>query len=193
MKKIKLTEDMLTRIVKRVIEEENIKADSELLGDLIKKLQANPNDEETKNSLKNAVAQKKHYERTQLESLVQRYPNDYGYRFELGVNLFENADYDNCLSHFQLAQRNAKVRLDAILYLGRAYSRKNFYDLAIEQFTLLKNEIQIMDERKIAIRDRGRTLRKLINSRYEQRRTVGLVVVKIEGQVSSEGIGGHPP
>ena len=109
---------------------------------------ANPDEEETKNSWKNAVAQKKHYETTQLESLVQRYPNDYGYRFELGVNLFENADYDNCLSHFQLAQRNAKVRLDAILYLGRAYSRKNFYDLAIEQFTLLKNEIQIMDERK---------------------------------------------
>ena len=109
---------------------------------------ANPNDEETKNSWKNAVSQKKNYETTQLESLVQRYPNDYGYRFELGVNLFENADYDNCLSHFQLAQRNAKVRLDAILYLGRAYSQKNFYDLAIEQFTLLKNEIQIMDERK---------------------------------------------
>jgi|TARA_R100001163_G_scaffold50886_1_gene38297 hypothetical protein len=51
MKKIKLTEDMLTRIVKRVIEEENIKADSELLGDLIKKLQANPNDEELKKEL----------------------------------------------------------------------------------------------------------------------------------------------
>ena len=30
----------------------------------------------------------------------------------------------------------------------RAYSRKNFYDLAIEQFNLLKSEIQIMDERK---------------------------------------------
>jgi tetratricopeptide (TPR) repeat protein len=38
--------------------------------------------------------------------------------------------------------------LDSILYLGRAYSRKNFHDLAIEQFSLLKNEIQVMDERK---------------------------------------------
>jgi hypothetical protein len=28
------------------------------------------------------------------------------------------------------------------------YSRKNFHDLAIEQFSLLKNEIQVMDERK---------------------------------------------
>jgi Flp pilus assembly protein TadD len=109
---------------------------------------ANPNDQETKKSWQQAISQKKSYERNQLESLVQRYPNDYGYRFDLGVNLFENEDYENCLSHFQLAQRNAKVRLDAILYLGRAYSRKNFYDLAIEQFSTLKNEIQVMDDRK---------------------------------------------
>jgi Flp pilus assembly protein TadD len=67
--------------------------------------------QETKNAWENALSQKKVYERSQLESLVQRYPNDYGYRYELGLNLFENEDYDNCLSHFQLAQRNAKVRL----------------------------------------------------------------------------------
>lgn len=107
-----------------------------------------PTNQETKKSWENAISQKKLFEKSQLESLVQRYPNDYGYRYELGVNLFENEDYDNCLSHFQLAQRNAKVRLDSILYLGRAYSRKNFHDLAIEQFSLLKNEIQVMDERK---------------------------------------------
>jgi cytochrome c-type biogenesis protein CcmH/NrfG len=109
---------------------------------------ANPNNLETKESWNKAISQKKLYEKSQLESLVQRYPNDYGYRYELGINLFENEDYDNCLSNFQLAQRNAKVRLDSILYLGRAYSRKNFHDLAIEQFSLLKNEIQVMDERK---------------------------------------------
>ena len=109
---------------------------------------ADPSNQEVKNSWEQAMAQKKLFEKSQLESLVQRYPNDYGYRYELGVNLFENEDYENCLSHFQLAQRNAKVRLDAILYLGRAYSRKNFYDLAIEQFSILKNEIQVMDDRK---------------------------------------------
>mgnify|MGYP003629226391 CR=1 FL=1 len=51
MKKIKLTEDTLRRIVERVIEEENIKTDSELLADLIQKLQSNPNDEELKKEL----------------------------------------------------------------------------------------------------------------------------------------------
>ena len=107
-----------------------------------------PANEETKKSWEDSISQKNLYEKNQLKSLVQRYPNDYSYRYELGINLFENEEYDECLSHLQLAQRNAKVRLDAILYLGRAYSRKNFFDLAIEQFNLLKNEIQIMDERK---------------------------------------------
>ena len=113
-----------------------------------KQYHQNPNDEATKSSWEEALNNRKVYQKTQLESLVQRYPNDFGYRFELGVLLFEEEDFESCLAHFQLAQKNAKVRLDAILYLGRAYSRKNFYDLAIEQFNLLKSEIQIMDERK---------------------------------------------
>ena len=113
-----------------------------------KQFQQNPNDQSVQSSLEEAINNRKIYQKTQLESLVQRYPNDFGYRYELGVLLFEEEDYENCLAHFQLAQKNAKVRLDAILYLGRAYSRKSFYDLAIEQFNLLKSEIQIMDERK---------------------------------------------
>ena len=113
-----------------------------------KAFQESPNDEAVRKSLEESVLNKKQYQKNQLESLVQRYPNDYGYRYELGLILFEEEDYDGSLPHFQLAQRNAKVRLDAILHLGRAYSRKNFNDLAIEQFNLLKNEIQVMDERK---------------------------------------------
>ena len=113
-----------------------------------KQYHQNPNDKDTKSSWEDAINNRKTYQKSQLESLVQRYPNDFGYRFELGVLLYEEEDYENCLAHFQLAQKNAKVRLDAILYLGRAYSRKNFHDLAIEQFNLLKSEIQIMDDRK---------------------------------------------
>ncbi|MEC8243345.1 MAG: hypothetical protein VX038_00715 [Verrucomicrobiota bacterium] len=113
-----------------------------------KQYHQNPNDNDTKSSWEDAINNRKTYQKSQLESLVQRYPNDFGYRFELGVLLYEEEDFENCLAHFQLAQKNAKVRLDAILYLGRAYSRKNFYDLAIEQFNLLKSEIQIMDDRK---------------------------------------------
>ncbi len=108
----------------------------------------NPDDPNAQASLEEARNHKQVYQKTQLESLVQRYPNDYANRFELGLLLFEEGRFDDALPHFQLAQRNAKVRLDAILYLGRSYSRKGFHDLAVEQFSSLKNEIQIMDDRK---------------------------------------------
>jgi tetratricopeptide (TPR) repeat protein len=107
-----------------------------------------PDNAQTQKGLTDAILAKKKFQRSQLESLVKRYPNEYGYRYELGCILFEEAEYDTCLPHFQLAQRNAKVRLDAILFLGRAYLNKKFFDLALEQFKLLKTDIQIMDERK---------------------------------------------
>lgn len=108
----------------------------------------NPGNQEWLQSLVEAKNNKKQYQLGQLESLVQRYPNDYSYRYELGLILFEDQKFDQCLQHFQLAQRNAKIRLDAILFLGRAYSRKGFHDMAIEQFDIVKNEIQVMDDKK---------------------------------------------
>ena len=109
---------------------------------------SDPQNESLKEGFEKAVSAKQAYRKTQLDSLVKRYPNDYGYRYELGVILFEDSQFDACLPHFQLAQRNAKVRLDAILFLGKAYRLKGFYDLAVEQLNSLKSEIQIMDERK---------------------------------------------
>jgi len=113
-----------------------------------KALATDPENTASQKGYSDAVQAKKNFQLNQLQSLVQRYPNEYGYRYELGCILFEEGEFDACLPHFQLAQRNAKVRLDAILFLGRAYLNKNFFDLAIEQFKLLKNEIQIMDDRK---------------------------------------------
>lgn len=113
-----------------------------------KALATDPKNAASQKGYSDAVQAKKNFQLNQLQSLVQRYPNEYGYRYELGCILFEEGEFDACLPHFQLAQRNAKVRLDAILFLGRAYLNKNFFDLAIEQFKLLKNEIQIMDDRK---------------------------------------------
>jgi len=79
-----------------------------------KQFQQNPNDQSVQSSLEEAINNRKIYQKTQLESLVQRYPNDFGYRYELGVLLFEEEDYENCLAHFQLAQKNA--RSDLMLY-----------------------------------------------------------------------------
>ena len=111
-------------------------------------LAAEPENADNQSGLDQTIAAKAEYHRAQIESLVERYPNDYGYRYELGRLLFDISDYDGAISQFQLAQRNANVRLDSIMYLGRAYRSKNFFDMAIEQFSSLKKELQVMDDRK---------------------------------------------
>ena len=111
-------------------------------------LASNPDNSENKKGLEGAINARSQYHRGQIESLVERYPNDYGYRYEMGKILYADKDFDEAISNFQLAQRNANVRLDSILFLGRSYREKNFNDMAIEQFNLLKNEIAVMDDRK---------------------------------------------
>ncbi len=80
--------------------------------------------------------------------IVEKYPNDYVAKFELGVLEMEEGDYDSAIQEFQLAQRNPNVRTKALLFLGRAYLAKDFSDMAVEQLALAKKEIPLMNELK---------------------------------------------
>ncbi|MEO0793704.1 MAG: tetratricopeptide repeat protein [Verrucomicrobiota bacterium] len=83
--------------------------------------------------------------------IVEKYPNDYAARYELGVLLFEESNFDESISEFQKAQRNPKVRVKAILMLGRAMAEKGIYDMAISQFEEAKKEIPGMDDTKKSV------------------------------------------
>lgn len=79
---------------------------------------------------------------------VEKYPNDYAARFELGKLLHEVGQYDDAIQQFQQARRNPKVRTNAILYLGRALNASGKSDMAIEQLKSAKADIMIMNELK---------------------------------------------
>lgn len=111
-------------------------------------LAAEPKNPQFQEELQEAVDQRHAYRSEQLSSLVERYPNDYVYRYQYGEILFEENRYDDAIAQFQLAQRNPNVRLDAIMYLGRSYKQKKFHDLAIQQYVTVKNEIPVLDDRK---------------------------------------------
>ncbi len=79
---------------------------------------------------------------------VEKYPNDYNYRFELGCLHFEDGQMDAAVQQFQLSQRNPKVRTKSLLFMGRAFKGGNKFDLAIDQLLTLKKELVLMDELK---------------------------------------------
>ena len=84
----------------------------------------------------------------QAEDIVQRYPNEFSYRYELGELYHAEGETDKAIKELQLAQRSPKVRINALILLGKAYKVKGFADLAAEQLTLAKSEIPGVTEQK---------------------------------------------
>ncbi len=84
----------------------------------------------------------------QAKTLVDKYPNDYGYRFDYGTLLYDIGQYDLAIRELQQARRNPKVSHKAMLFLGRSYRAKKIYDLAIEVLGAARNEMPVMNDLK---------------------------------------------
>lgn len=111
-------------------------------------LEANPEDAAAQAELTRLRAEDHAFRREQAETLVQRYPNEFSYRFELGEIYFEDGETDSAIKELQLALRAPKVRVAALILLGKAYLSKGFHDLAAEQLQTAKSEIPGMTEQK---------------------------------------------
>ncbi|MEM7790188.1 MAG: tetratricopeptide repeat protein [Verrucomicrobiota bacterium] len=101
-----------------------------------------------KTELEQLRVEERSFRLSQAEDLVQRYPNEFSYRFELGELYFEDGEIDKTIKELQLALRSPKVRLGALILLGKAYQQKGFFDLASEQLLTAKSEIPGMSEQK---------------------------------------------
>jgi tetratricopeptide (TPR) repeat protein len=84
----------------------------------------------------------------QSKTLVEKYPNDYAFRFEYGKLLFGAGQLDQAIRELQLARRNPKVAHHAMLFLGRSYGSKGILDLAEEQLEQAKKEMALMNDLK---------------------------------------------
>lgn len=134
----------LERLVGTLKREKMQKAISEVES----KLEANPDDADAKAELDKLRVEERSFRLQQCEDLVQRYPNEYSYRYELGELYFEDGEVDKAIKELQMAQRSPKVRVGALILLGKAYLAKGFHDLAAEQLTTAKSEIPGMTDQK---------------------------------------------
>lgn len=113
-----------------------------------KRLEGTPQDAAAQAELEKLRAEVRAFRLEQCEGLVQRYPNEYSYRYELGELYFEDAETDKAIKELQMALRSPKVRVGALILLGKAYLAKGFHDLAAEQLTTAKSEIPGMTDQK---------------------------------------------
>ena len=118
------------------------------ISDVEERIEANPEDLTAKTELEKLRSEERAFRLKQSEDLVQRYPNEFSYRYELGELYFEEEEIDKAIRELQLAQRSPKVRVGALILLGKAYLAKGFHDLASEQLTTAKSEIPGMTDQK---------------------------------------------
>jgi tetratricopeptide (TPR) repeat protein len=127
--------------LKREVMAQSIQAKQQALAD-------DPHSEVLQAELEDLCAKERSFHLEQTQDLVQRYPNEFSYRYELGQLYFAAGEVDEAIKQLQLAQRSPKVRVDALILLGKTYMRKGFADLAIEQFNTVKSEITGMNDLK---------------------------------------------
>lgn len=107
-----------------------------------------PDNEEYKNYLAELRKSFEEYTLQAIQTLVEKYPNDYNYRYEFGIKLLESGNIDGAIRELQLAQRAPKNRHAAMLNLGRAFIAGGKFDLAADQLSVAKEEIKPMTEIK---------------------------------------------
>ena len=79
------------------------------------------------------------------------YPTDLAIKFELGRRQLLARQYDEAISSFQQAQRDAKRHVMALSYLGQCFSAKGLYREATDTFTKVL-ESDMSEDRKKDIR-----------------------------------------
>lgn len=119
---------------------------TEQLESEIRQLESVPSPDE--GGLEAARMQLAEHRMQSARNMVERYPNDYGFRFEWGRLLYDQGEMAEAAEQFQLAQRNPKHRIAAQVFLARAFRADGKLDLAIQQLEAVRNELPTLDERK---------------------------------------------
>ena len=77
---------------------------------------------------------------------VDRYPNELGLRFELGVLFFKTDKINEAIKELQKSQRDGKHRVKSLFYLGQCFAKKKMFDMASKQLETAIEEKKVQDE-----------------------------------------------
>jgi len=79
------------------------------------------------------------------ERLVEKYPNDLMYRFDLGVLHMKTGNIAGAIEQLQKAVGQPQRRVASLNYLGQCFEHEGLHDLAIDQYVKAQEELPMMD------------------------------------------------
>ena len=77
--------------------------------------------------------------------LVERYPNDLMYRFDLGVLYMKMGNVEGAVEQLQKSRGQPQRRVASLNYLGQCYQNMGLHDMAIETFKEAISDLPTMD------------------------------------------------
>lgn len=82
------------------------------------------------------------------QKMVEQFPNDYAQRLNFGELLLAAGKVDEAIREFQVAQRGTSLKQRSSVMLGRCFSKKRLFDLALAQFDKAISDAPGMDDFK---------------------------------------------
>jgi len=118
------------------------------LNALSEKLAANPDDAALKAEFEKLSKEQFVFKLNTAEAMVERYPNDFNFRYYLGQLYLDDGRLDAAIGQFQASQKSPKVRSQSLLGLGKAFMLGKKFDMAADQLKTAKAEMKIVNEAK---------------------------------------------
>ncbi len=106
-------------------------------------LQANPTDPTARAQYAQYIQEKTQEELTELQLWVENYPTETGYRMEVAKRMFDLKMHGDSIPIFQQARNDPKYRIDAGIYLGRAFLAAEFLEEAIDTLKGIIDDYQL--------------------------------------------------
>ena len=79
------------------------------------------------------------------ERLVERYPNDLMYRFDLGLLYLKTGNVEGAIEQLQKSRTQPQRRVASLNLLGQCYQQMGLPDMAADTFTEAIGELPVMD------------------------------------------------
>jgi tetratricopeptide (TPR) repeat protein len=110
---------------------------------LREKVARNPGDQATREEYASFRKDKVEEELKEYTLWAENYPSDMTFKFQVGQRMFELGQHGEAIPVFQSARQDPKLRMDAALYLGRAFLEAEFVDEAVDTMRELVESYQV--------------------------------------------------
>ena len=109
-------------------------------------LEAKPGDAQAKSRLAELSGQLKNVELEHFHLCVKNYPTDLQPKYEYGLRLLQNKQYDEAIPLFQEAQKDPRRKISAMGKIGLCFFMKGWFPDAIDVFVQAIESYEIKDD-----------------------------------------------